>query len=275
MAQQKSNLSNDDKLDRIDTFVLAGVLTVLGVRGFLFLTGYPQIGNDTLHIAHMLWGGLFLLIAFLLLLLGDKVNKLFAALLGGIGFGLFIDEVGKFVTQDNDYFYKPAFGIMYLLFLLIWFLSRLIIVRQEKKEFFSPAIWPKERLLGHAIVAWIGLQAGAGLVLFILSLSRGFENVNEYIGITGLGLVAALIYAAALAKGLLRVQQKRFSEAAHIIRGATLFAVLVMYPFIFFEYPLVGIYGILITIPVLVGLSQISLRELLDNILAAWRRSKP
>ena len=49
-----------DKLDLLDTFVLTGVLTVLVTRSFLKISGFPQLGNDYLHIAHVLWGGLFL-----------------------------------------------------------------------------------------------------------------------------------------------------------------------------------------------------------------------
>ena len=38
-------------------------LTIALTQLFLALTGYPQIGNSTFHIAHALWGGLFLLAA--------------------------------------------------------------------------------------------------------------------------------------------------------------------------------------------------------------------
>ncbi len=94
--------------------------TVVLVRLFLQLTGFPQLGNRTLHIAHALWGGLLLFIAALLpLIFANRWTYTAGALLSGIGVGLFIDEVGKFITQNNDYFYPPAAAIIYGFFLLV------------------------------------------------------------------------------------------------------------------------------------------------------------
>lgn len=95
-------------------------LTVVAVRGVLKLTGYAQIGSDTVHIAHVLWGGLGLFAAALVLLVfANRWALVLGAVLGGGGMGLFIDEVGKFVTQSNDYFTPAAAPIIYALFLAI------------------------------------------------------------------------------------------------------------------------------------------------------------
>lgn len=94
-------------------------LSVGATRLLLELTGYPQLGNSDLHIAHVLWGGVFLFAAALLpLIFANRWAYTWNALLAGVGVGLFIDEVGKFITQSNDYFYPPAAPIIYAFFLL-------------------------------------------------------------------------------------------------------------------------------------------------------------
>lgn len=101
------------------TMLLAFALTILITRLFLELSGYPQIGNEQLHIAHVLWGGLIAAVGATLPLIfaNTFVLEVSAALIGA-GLGLFFDEVGKFLTQNNDYFFRPAASVIYVLFLL-------------------------------------------------------------------------------------------------------------------------------------------------------------
>jgi hypothetical protein len=99
--------------------LLCFAFSVTGTRIFLELTGYPQLGGGDLHIAHMLWGGLFLFVACLLPLIWVNQWVLnLSALISGLGVGLFIDEVGKFITSSNNYFYPSAAPIIYAFFLL-------------------------------------------------------------------------------------------------------------------------------------------------------------
>jgi len=93
--------------------------SVLVVRLFLELTNYPRVEFGNLHIAHVIWGGLFLFAAALLpIMYANRWALFWSALFSGVGFGLFIDEIGKFITQTNDYFYPPAAPLIYACFLL-------------------------------------------------------------------------------------------------------------------------------------------------------------
>ena len=99
--------------------LLSFAASVSLTRLFLELAGYPQLGNQTLHVAHVLYGGVFLFAASLLpLMYANKWALTWSAVLSGVGIGLFIDEVGKFITQSNDYFYPAAAPIIYAFFLL-------------------------------------------------------------------------------------------------------------------------------------------------------------
>lgn len=91
-------------------------------RLFLTMSGYPQVGGGEIHIAHVLWGGLILFVAALLpLVLSNRRVYGFSAALAGLGVGLFIDEVGKFITARNDYFYPAAASVIYICFVVtVW-----------------------------------------------------------------------------------------------------------------------------------------------------------
>ncbi len=108
--------------------VVAFALAVVATRWYLEYAGYPKVGGGGLHVAHMLWGGLLLVVGALLpmLFVGRRVMQL-SAIATGVGVGLFIDEVGKFITETNDYFFAPAAPLIYggvLLLLLLWVVVR-------------------------------------------------------------------------------------------------------------------------------------------------------
>ena len=109
-------------LDLFFTFAVAGVL---GNRIFLVATGYPQLGNGTLHISHAIWGGVMMLIAIVVAVssLAPGVRA-FVAVLGGAGFGWFVDELGKYITRDVNYFFKPTLALIYAIFVVMYFAFR-------------------------------------------------------------------------------------------------------------------------------------------------------
>lgn len=123
MQQVTSRIRKPVRREGAEKYLLWTLLSFAGsvslTRLFLELTGYPQLGGGQLHIAHVLWGGLLLYAGSLIpLLYANRWVYILSAVLGGLGIGLFIDEVGKFITQTNDYFYPPAAPIIYALFLI-------------------------------------------------------------------------------------------------------------------------------------------------------------
>ncbi|MDO8568772.1 MAG: hypothetical protein Q7R57_08680 [Dehalococcoidales bacterium] len=115
----------------LENFFVAAVVSVLAIRLYLQLSGYPRITIGGLHISHVMMGGLGMMVA-LVILLGflNRTARDFAAIIGGIGFGVFIDELGKFITRDNDYFYEPTIALIYIAFVLLFYFIRTIARRQ-------------------------------------------------------------------------------------------------------------------------------------------------
>jgi len=103
----------------LQLMLLSFAASVGTTRLVLDLTGYPSLAGGELHIAHVLWGGLLLFASALLpVMFANRWVYTAGALGAGVGAGLFMDEVGKFITQSNDYFYPAAAPIIYAFFLL-------------------------------------------------------------------------------------------------------------------------------------------------------------
>ncbi len=114
-------MRNQEAGNLLELFLVTAASSVLAIRFLLAVTNYPSISPGNLHIAHVLLGGVIMMIA-LVISLGfiNKSSYYLAAVLGGFGFGAFIDELGKFITGDNNYFYRPAVSLIYIIFILIY-----------------------------------------------------------------------------------------------------------------------------------------------------------
>lgn len=121
--------------DLVLTLMISALLTLLGTRLFLQLLGWPTISFGVWHIAHVLWGGLLMILGaiFLLTNYGEK-NRQISAIVIGIGWGLFIDEIGKYLTKNNDYWFQPAVIFIYISFIFLFLAYRHFIKQKDKNN---------------------------------------------------------------------------------------------------------------------------------------------
>ncbi len=129
--------------DLFELFLISAVVSLILIRVFLNITGYPLVGGGNFHIAHMLWGGFGMMVALLIwFFLLNKEVRYFATILGGVGFGTFIDELGKFITTDNNYFFQPTIALIYVIFILLFLASRYLERNQKftDKEYIINAL---------------------------------------------------------------------------------------------------------------------------------------
>ncbi len=228
--------------DRAERYLLLAIVSfvvaVVGTRWYLQATGYPQVGGGELHIAHMLWGGLLLVAAGLLpLVVAAGWALTVGAVLTGAGTGLFIDEVGKFITTSNDYFYPLAAPLIYGLLLALV----LVFIVVRRREGAVPAVtrptrvatWEEAHLprrryrrLLVAALALVGIGWVASLLVFAaLDPATLREAIESLVNVPGdrverpdepvfylleaavLGAAGVLLVAAAVALGFARERE--------------------------------------------------------------------
>jgi hypothetical protein len=127
----------------LEYLLISSFATIIAIRVFLHFTGYPQLGGGGLHIAHMLYGGILMLavIVILLAFIDDRL-VIVSSLIGGIGWGIFIDELGKFITSDNNYFFQPTIALIYVISIILFLIFRAIEhdIKPSKKEYLIQAM---------------------------------------------------------------------------------------------------------------------------------------
>ena len=104
-------------------------------------------------------------------------------MLSGVGIELFIDEVGKFVTSDNNYFYGPAAALMYVFVACLVLVAHLVHGRRAHHP-------------GEHLAAAVD-QAVAGVVGGFTPRRRVqvYEQLRQAAGAPGVDQVRALIRA--------------------------------------------------------------------------------
>lgn len=117
------------------TMMSWAIFSLLLVRIYLAVTDYPQIGRGTWHISHVLFGGIIMTAGMMinLMIQGRNVKKISTAVFG-FGFGWFIDEIGKFLTKDYNYFFRPAIIVIYILFVSMFLLYRYLSKKKSENQ---------------------------------------------------------------------------------------------------------------------------------------------
>lgn len=222
----------------MDVYLVSALIAVVMTRLFLKLTDYPQLGGEGFHIAHVLWGGLLMAIGTLMLLLSQNPNRRLAAVIGGAGFGLFIDEVGKFVTSDVDYFYKPAALIIYLTLLIIWIVSRWIVTRANNHPFVEDVAWPQNKWMRRAMMVFLPLLAIGSVVDAVQLIGSALSQpAFTLYGATTLGYmlyVVDVFYTATILFAFVWFVRGQRKKCLTVIRVALAFGLVTLLPATFY-----------------------------------------
>lgn len=279
-------MRDTDTGNLLELLMVMAVVTILVNRAFLAMTHYPKIAFGSLHIAHMLWGGLLMLAALVMLFrFWNPSIRLLAAFISGVGFGLFIDELGKFITEDNDYFFQPTIAILYILFVALFLIFRHLInklpltereisVNRSIREILGSSTIPESRYLrSYYFIRQesfatmnrflsIPRMIPTVMLLFVFSSLLQFATIFGWLSpnwvpfdnVSGLSIVGAFFSSMFVLIGLLRFRSSRIT-AAHWFKRAVLINIFVTQIFLFYQSQLTALWGLAVTLLVYVCIS--------------------
>lgn len=256
---------NDDSSESILTMLLWAVASLLSTRLFLELTGYPQVGGGDWHVAHALFGGVLMTIGMMMVLSfkGEEVRK-WAGAIFGIGLGWFVDEMGKFISSDNNYFFQPAISLAYGFFVLIFLFYRFI-EKRDKVTSYKKSRWSKwfswlksttyhklfKRKLTFYLLIMISLLYAITGTWDLINL--GFKNG----WLAGFRLASDLITAGMFLMAIFLVLRKKRRLGIKYFQYGLLVNIFLGQVFKFYYQQLSAVFGLFFSIAVYYGLERL------------------
>jgi hypothetical protein len=117
---------------QLDTFLVCAATAVVLNRVVLIALGYPQVGSRDpggIHISHSIYGGIMMLVAiFIAISFLAPASRWWLSILGGLGFGWYVDELGKYVS-NSGYLYRGALPLIYIVFVVLFVVARTLASR--------------------------------------------------------------------------------------------------------------------------------------------------
>lgn len=210
-------------------------------------------------------------ILILLTLYTNRTARHFAAATGGIGFGLFIDELGKFITKDNNYFFQPTIALIYVIFIILYLSIKIIKKHTQsnyyphlnlhnplKIEHFLSLIYRKTirtKRFGYLIIAYFSIQSIINLTHSLLTLFPYPPNIPY---IQWGELISSIISGTFVIFGITRIRHRLF--AYRMFRYSVLTSIFLTQFFVFYQNQLSALTGLTINL-----ISFLTLNYLIDQ----------
>ena len=244
------------------TVMIWAVASLLSARLYLSLMDWPQIGKGDWHVAHALLGGLIMVAGMIVELAVEGWSKKAAGIFG-FGLGWFIDEIGKFLSRDNDYFFRPAVMLIYLFFVIIFLIYRYLEKKDEGEEKpavgwgrlkgFAYRIFKKKPVLG-LLLGVAGIYTISGIWDFIFLIGR-----RDFSGLDLLTIKATADVATAgcFGIGIFLVANKRKRKGLSFFQTGLLVNIFIANVAKFYFEQMAGVFGLGITMAVYYGLGRL------------------
>jgi len=264
------------------TVMIWAIVGLLGTRLFLQITGYPQLATGGWHIAHAFSGGLVMTTGMMmdLIFFGEKIKKTAAGVFG-LGLGLFIDEIGKYLSKDNNYFFQPAIMLIYIFFIVLFLIykylerkegSKETIIEKETQWSWEKRMWNWVRKITYqkvfrrkiviytllAVAVW-HVVGGIGDAVYLFGIVK---NDNDITMLT-LKSFTELLVALMLGIGIYMVSRKKQRRGLKFFRYGLLMNIFLASVFKFYFEQFSAVIGVGFSVAIYYGLERLE-KELTD-----------